>query len=449
MAKSVSELYAPFPYWGGKRRAAAEVWKRFGPVTTYIEPFAGSLAVLLACPYGERPREVVNDMDGFVSNFWRSLRADPELVAYYADWPTSHLDLTARKQFCVNKLARLTDELRSDMDYYDAEVAGYWVWCVSNDIGLFREGQVIPDVAKEPVDLTASDSIPVMGDKGVNAQRVYNRKPTTANAGGLGVQPQKVSDRRAKLNHGTGGNGVQAQSQTIYNRIPVAGDKGVQAGRVLRNIPHATAAQGIQAQRDGYESRPLLGPLGVNTSRKGYTYPEAVSEFNELVWEHLPFNGKRLFAQFTELAERLWRTYVLCKDWSTLCSPSVMGLTNSDLKGSKKPVCGIFLDPPYQTEGRKDGLYRVDSLSVAADVMQWAIEKGNDPNIRVAVAGYKDDYSNWPEGWEAYEWSTSEIRMGSTKRAEYSRVEVIWFSPHCQVGEDKRSQTSFLDELGL
>jgi site-specific DNA-adenine methylase len=42
------KLKAPFPYFGGKSRIAAEVWRRFGDVKTYVEPFCGSCAVLLA-----------------------------------------------------------------------------------------------------------------------------------------------------------------------------------------------------------------------------------------------------------------------------------------------------------------------------------------------------------------------------------------------------------------
>jgi len=44
-------LKAPFPWFGGKSRAAALVWERFGNVRNYVEPFAGSLAVLLARPH--------------------------------------------------------------------------------------------------------------------------------------------------------------------------------------------------------------------------------------------------------------------------------------------------------------------------------------------------------------------------------------------------------------
>lgn len=38
---------APFPWFGGKSRAAELIWSRFGDVPNYVEPFAGSLAVLL------------------------------------------------------------------------------------------------------------------------------------------------------------------------------------------------------------------------------------------------------------------------------------------------------------------------------------------------------------------------------------------------------------------
>ena len=33
------ELFAPFPYFGGKRKAAAEVWRRFGDVKNLPSDF--------------------------------------------------------------------------------------------------------------------------------------------------------------------------------------------------------------------------------------------------------------------------------------------------------------------------------------------------------------------------------------------------------------------------
>ena len=82
----MSALRAPFPWFGGKRRVAPEVWERFGDVPNYVEPFFGSGAVLLGRPAKHAAKiETVNDLDGFVANFWRSVAHDPEATAR---WPT-------------------------------------------------------------------------------------------------------------------------------------------------------------------------------------------------------------------------------------------------------------------------------------------------------------------------------------------------------------------------
>ena len=49
-------LQAPFPYFGGKRRAASQVWQALGD-PGYVEPFAGSAAVLLGRPTVKGRRE--------------------------------------------------------------------------------------------------------------------------------------------------------------------------------------------------------------------------------------------------------------------------------------------------------------------------------------------------------------------------------------------------------
>jgi site-specific DNA-adenine methylase len=76
----VSVLKAPFPWFGGKSRVADQVWRNFGDVGNYVEPFAGSLAVLLGRPSTPRT-ETVNDADCYLANFWRALANDPEGVA--------------------------------------------------------------------------------------------------------------------------------------------------------------------------------------------------------------------------------------------------------------------------------------------------------------------------------------------------------------------------------
>ncbi len=77
-------LRAPFPYFGGKSKIAGDVWARLGDVHTYVEPFAGSLAVLLARPSAHswwQRRETVGDASGMVVNFYRAVSVDPDAVA--------------------------------------------------------------------------------------------------------------------------------------------------------------------------------------------------------------------------------------------------------------------------------------------------------------------------------------------------------------------------------
>jgi len=126
-------LKAPFPYFGGKSRIAAAVWERFGRVNNFVEPFFGSGAVLLACPHPGHT-ETVNDADGLLCNFWRALRADPDAVAEHADYPVSELDLHARHRWLVAQRADV-ERLLTEPDWYDAKIAGWWVWGINNKVG--------------------------------------------------------------------------------------------------------------------------------------------------------------------------------------------------------------------------------------------------------------------------------------------------------------------------
>ncbi len=127
---------APFPWFGGKRRVAAEVWAALGDVYNYIEPFAGSLAILLGRPAEHTGHtETVNDKDAYLANFWRALQAVPEEVARYADWPVNETDLMARHLWLVNEGQDRIARMEADPEFYDAKVAGWWVWGICSWIG--------------------------------------------------------------------------------------------------------------------------------------------------------------------------------------------------------------------------------------------------------------------------------------------------------------------------
>jgi DNA adenine methylase len=120
-------LKPPFPWFGGKARAASLIWAGLGTVDNYVEPFAGSLAVLLNAPDGSRT-ETVNDLDQYLANFWRAVRSDPEGVAVAADWPVNEADLQARHYWLVSEGRKRLEAVMTDPDGFDAKIAGWWVW---------------------------------------------------------------------------------------------------------------------------------------------------------------------------------------------------------------------------------------------------------------------------------------------------------------------------------
>ena len=128
-------LQSPFPYFGGKSTVAAEVWRRFGNVPNYVEPFFGSGAVLLGRPRLFDGVETVNDADGMVCNFWRAVQAVPAEVARWADWPVNENDLHARHIWLVERKESLQARLEGEPDFYDAKAAGWWCWGVCCWIG--------------------------------------------------------------------------------------------------------------------------------------------------------------------------------------------------------------------------------------------------------------------------------------------------------------------------
>ena len=227
---------APFPYHGGKGRWAADIWDRFGAADVYAEPFAGSLAVLLAAPTPAR-REVVCDSDGHICNFWRAVQHDPEAVARHADWPTIHQDLTARHTWLRRWGAEHAERLSSDPEFFDSRAAGWWVWGISLWIGgewCSTEHDKIPKIA--------GNHIP---GGGVSAQRskVPHDKRPKAVGNRLGTA-YGVSAQRDQIPHvdpWIGGKGVSVQR----DRVPqVTGRIGCHPGeRQLDLIAWFTALQ--------------------------------------------------------------------------------------------------------------------------------------------------------------------------------------------------------------
>ena len=177
-------LAAPFPWFGGKANACEEVWQAFGVVDNYVEPFAGSAAMLLGAPDGKRV-ETINDFDGFVANFWRAIAHDPESVAHHADWPCNETDLFARHSWLVRQRETLTDRLHADPDWCDAKIAGWWCWGSCNWIGSGWCSGTGPWIHDGDT-LVDSRKLPHLGDAG----RGINRQLPHLGDAGQGINRQ-------------------------------------------------------------------------------------------------------------------------------------------------------------------------------------------------------------------------------------------------------------------
>lgn len=198
-------LKAPFPWFGGKSRVAHLVWNAFGDVANFVEPFAGSLAVLLGRPHAPRI-ETVNDLDCYLANFWRSVQYAPEEVARWADWPVNEIDLHARHRWLVAQ-AEFRERMRGDPEYFDARVAGWWVWGVCQWIGggWCSEGNWSADAASGP--RTADfEQVPVLGgsrgaaNRGVHATGLIKKLPLLSGGSGSGTG---VHSKMIKMDRGT------------------------------------------------------------------------------------------------------------------------------------------------------------------------------------------------------------------------------------------------------
>jgi hypothetical protein len=124
----------PIPFFGSKRQAAEVVWQHLGDPAVYLEPFAGSLAVLLARPH-EPAAEIACDLDGLIVNFWRALKHDPAAVLAYDMGPIAEDDVEAYHRNLVDRAAGLSIALRGGGEYYNARLAYEWWAGISSWLG--------------------------------------------------------------------------------------------------------------------------------------------------------------------------------------------------------------------------------------------------------------------------------------------------------------------------
>ena len=383
-------LKAPLPFTGGKSTVAAEIWARLGDTPNYVEPFMGSAAVLLARPHDLNGKtETANDIDGFLTCSYRAIQYAPDEVAYYCDRPVNEIDLTAFHLWLKAQRPDLTERLFADPFYYDAQVAGAYLWGAASWIG---DGWCVADGPWINVD-------------------------------------GKLTDRRLLPE--------DEQTEGVRKKIPAVHEHGTEVGirkytpaAVPRKMPEigrspngqmAFNRKGIQAVR--HQGVPKQMPM-VNGAR--YTSTQGVQAYEQ---------PNALAAYFARLSDRLRRVRFLCGDWKRACKDSVTvnhGLTGVMLA----PEYGIFLDPPYPAAEHDMAYHSEEAGDVWYQAASWAVERGDDPRLRICVAGYYSEATDqlFPATWERLRW---EARGGYANQKkdgrgrENAKREILWFSPFC------------------
>lgn len=410
-------LKAPFPAFGGKGRIASTVWDLIGDVDNAIEPFANSAAWLLARPHPPRV-ETLNDVDAYISNFWRATSKDPEAVVEHVDWPVNEADLHARHRWLVlsEEAALFRELMRRDPDYFDPRIAGWWCWGACCWIGSGWCSVPSAEVSQ----------LPRMGnDAALRAGPRTDEQIPDLSSGGCGVAaPAPALSQQVPTLRGPAPGGVHATGD-LSQQLPkmqgfasgcVPEDSGTQPRASRPQLADTyNVGRGVHVSHGLWQQRPHIDPTGTCDARRAW-----------------------LIDWFRRLRDRLRLVRVCCGDWLRVCS--------SDSTTVRLGITGVFLDPPYPrtkadgTESRADNLYAQEGGDktpehLRDEVLAWCRTWGTHKLMRIVVAGYDTDgYAALEhEGWKVHHWrAVGGYGNRTAKGKANAGRERLWSSPHCK-----------------
>jgi DNA adenine methylase len=442
-------LKSPFPYFGGKSRVADLVWDRLGDVDNYVEPFAGSLAVLLRRPQAGKI-ETVNYANHYIVNFWRAVQADPAAVAAHCDHAVTEADLHARHRYLVlgDVAAEFRKRVETDPEFYDARCAGWWVWGQCCWIGGGWCDAEHRNVLNDPR--------PNFGPDGM----------------GNGINRPSSADQQRVPALSQHGKGITATANLSPQLPDLSGDSGATGRGVCAKVPRldsrgeGSGLPGVHAEAALSAGRPQLGDAfdigrGVNGNQQA---------------RYCDIRTAWLVDWMARLRDRLRLVRDCYGHWARIC--------DSKTTMTRLGVTGAFLDPPYAKhldrlaawirfllgEGpepeaydagreagsnRSGGLYSGDSTQdidrLVAEVHVWCRRWGGSvadprPKVRIALCGYEGEHDALEElGWTVEAWTAHGGYANRNEDNQNKGRERIWFSPACL----SRAEASGQGELFL
>ena len=397
---SLTNLHkCPWPYFGGKSGAAPAIWEALGDVDHYVEPFCGSLATLLL-----RPHEANRTYHSETVN-----DADGLLVNAWRSIQWSP-DATA-------------------------EAAS---WPVAEADVHARHLAILRWQRERDLERLMGD--PKWHDPEIAGWWLWGACCWIGSGWASGRGPWVVSaDGRMVRREGKG--------EGTWKQLPHLGDDG-------KGVNHAgTREPGVKRQL------PHLGNNGQGVNHAGTREPGVIlpdaADFHPVTMPE----ARRWFAF---LSARLRHVRILNGDWRRAVTG---GASKTITVRMGDGHAGIFLDPPYRTTGTRDAdIYtNDDGDSISAEVRAWCEKHGDDPKLRIVLAGFAGEGHEalLSRGWREVEWfkagflkggmaQTATRADGDDAPAHQQHLERLWFSPACiapRVAEPKR-QTSLFGLVG-
>lgn len=289
--------------------------------------------------------------------------------------------------------------MKADPAYYDAQIAGWWVWgqCLWIGSGWCQR----PEWTGRGVGAAAN--------RGVHNKRMSG----TGNGQGVGVHRVGIVPhaKRPKLRE-RGNDGVRHQF-----------DRNAHGTAHQKRRPHLTNNQGGASSNRRWQGGGQGGGSGVHAPRLSQQAPAHNNGYGNGALSVAVERSGGLYEYLNALSVRLRRVRVCCGDWKRVLTPSVTTYVG---------LCGVLLDPPYSHEMR-ERCYSEDH-DIGSDVRTWAIEHGDDPEFRIALCGYEGEHE-MPDTWECVPWKAHGGYARTERGKENRERERIWFSPHCLEAE--------------
>lgn len=336
---------------------------------------------------------------------------------YFAEGFLVHnCDLHARHRWLVlsDEAKAFRERMRKDPEYYDPRIAGWWCWglCCWIGGGWCKSDQL---------DRHQNSPPQLLGDRGVGRKAKKGQlKDTRPRIDGRGRDSKTSAIQPGVLGEPDSWPGANGP-----NRRPAIDHGGGNMDGVAKK-PRLTGGRkgdeyygGLGVHADGGEAgnRPQLADA--YSRGRGVHGDDSKGTCRE--------RREWLVGWFHRLRDRLRTVRVCCGDWLRVC--------DSENVTTRLGVTGIFFDPPYSHEaGRDMTLYASESGTVAHDVRQYCLERGDNKMMRIALCGYEGEGHEELEkhGWTVVKWKSSGGYGNRTEKGkENARKERIWFSPHC------------------